>query len=112
MPGAITNNVLTAYSTGLALQAVGIPWKRAVTVIFDAVVAISITCYALFISDFLSTLNNILELTVAFLGPALAIYGIDILSAATATTGPNFTTRPRTAASGTGTASTRPGRRP
>ena len=77
--GAITNNVLTAYSTGLALQAVGIPWKRAVTVIFDAVVAISITCYALFISDFLSTLNNILELTVAFLGPALAIYGMDIL---------------------------------
>ena len=77
--GAITNNVLTAYSTGLALQAVGIPWKRAVTVIFDAVVAIGITCYALFISDFLSTLNNILELTVAFLGPALAIYGIDIL---------------------------------
>ena len=77
--GAITNNVLTAYSTGLALQAVGIPWRRAVTVIFDAVVAISITCYALFISDFLNTLNNILALTVAFLGPALAIYGVDIL---------------------------------
>jgi NCS1 family nucleobase:cation symporter-1 len=27
----------------------------------------------------ISILNNILELTVAFLGPALAIYGIDIL---------------------------------
>ena len=73
--GAITNNVLTAYSTGLALQAVGIPWRRSVTVIFDAVVAVGITCYALFISNFLDTLNNILELTVAFLGPALAIYG-------------------------------------
>jgi nucleobase:cation symporter-1, NCS1 family len=45
--GAITNSVLTAYSTGLALQAVGIPWQRSVTVIFDAGVAISITCYAL-----------------------------------------------------------------
>jgi NCS1 family nucleobase:cation symporter-1 len=77
--GAITNNVLTAYSTGLALQAVGIPWQRSVTVIFDAVVAIAITCYALFVSDFLNTLNNILALTVAFLGPALAIYGTDIL---------------------------------
>ena len=42
-------------------------------------VAISVTGYALFISDFLTTLNNILALTVAFLGPALAIYGIDIL---------------------------------
>jgi len=77
--GSITNNVLTAYSTGLALQAVGIPWRRSVTVVFDAVVAIGITGYALFISDFLDTLNNILALTVAFLGPALAIYGIDIL---------------------------------
>jgi NCS1 family nucleobase:cation symporter-1 len=77
--GSITNNVLTAYSTGLALQAVGIPWPRSVTDIFDAVVAIGVTCYALFISDFLDTLNNILALTVAFLGPALAIYGTDIL---------------------------------
>jgi purine-cytosine permease-like protein len=77
--GSITNNVLTAYSTGLALQAVGIPWRRSVTVVFDAVVAIGVTCYALFISDFLNTLNNILALTVAFLGPALAIYGVDIL---------------------------------
>jgi NCS1 family nucleobase:cation symporter-1 len=77
--GSITNNVLTAYSTGLALQAVGISWKRSVTVIFDAVVAVGITGYALFIANFLDALNSILELTVAFLGPALAIYGTDIL---------------------------------
>jgi cytosine/uracil/thiamine/allantoin permease len=32
----------------------------------------------LFVSNFLDTLNNILELTVAFLGPALAIYAVDI----------------------------------
>ncbi len=77
--GSITNNVLTAYSTGLALLAVGIPWKRAITVIFDAVIALGITCYALFISNFLDTLNNLLALTVALLGPALAIYGVDII---------------------------------
>jgi purine-cytosine permease-like protein len=76
--GSMTNNVLTAYSSGLALQAVGIPWKRSVTVIFDAVIAIGITAYALFVSDFLATLNNILQLTVAFLGPFLVIYGADI----------------------------------
>ncbi len=76
--GTMTNNVLTAYSTGLALQAVGIPWKRSVTVIFDAIVAVAICSYALFVSNFLATLNNLLELTVAFLGPALAIYGADI----------------------------------
>ncbi|HEY4269321.1 MAG TPA: cytosine permease [Galbitalea sp.] len=76
--GSITNNVLTAYSTGLALLAAGIPWKRSVTVIFDAVIAVGITGYALFVSNFFDSLNNILELTVAPLGPALAIYGMDI----------------------------------
>jgi nucleobase:cation symporter-1, NCS1 family len=79
MLGAVSNNVLTAYSTGLSLQAVGVNWKRSTTVAFDAVVAISLTCYALFVSDFLSTLNDMLELSVAFLGPALAIYGTDIV---------------------------------
>ena len=76
--GSITNNVLTAYSTGLALLAVGIPWRRSVTVIFDAIVAVAITCYALFISNFFDSLNSILELTVALLGPAITIYAVDI----------------------------------
>lgn len=76
--GAMTNNVLTAYSTGLALQAVGIGWRRPVAVVFDSVIAVGITSYALFLSDFLDTLSNILELTVTFLGPALAIYAVDI----------------------------------
>jgi purine-cytosine permease-like protein len=78
LAGSMTNNVLTAYSSGLALQAVGIPWKRSVTVMFDAVIAIAVTAYALFVSDFLDTMSNILQLTVALLGPALAIYGADI----------------------------------
>jgi nucleobase:cation symporter-1, NCS1 family len=79
MLGAVTNNVLTAYSTGLSLQAVGVQWKRSTTVVLDAAVAISITCYALFVSNFLSTLNDMLALSVAFLGPALAVYGTDIV---------------------------------
>jgi nucleobase:cation symporter-1, NCS1 family len=76
--GSITNNVLTAYSTGLALQAVGIGWRRPTAVVADAIIAVAITSYALFLSDFLGTLSSILELTVTFLGPALAIYAIDI----------------------------------
>lgn len=77
--GSITNNVLTAYSTGLALQAAGIPWQRSVTVIFDAIIALAITCYALFISNFFTSLNSILELTVPVLGPVLGVYIIDII---------------------------------
>jgi purine-cytosine permease-like protein len=77
--GSITGNALTAYSSGLSLQAVGIAWKRATTIVFDAGIAIGLACYALFVSNFLSTLNDILALSVAFLGPALAIYGTDII---------------------------------
>ena len=76
---SITNNVLTAYSSGLALQAVGIKARRSVTVFMDGVVAISLTIYALFISNFFDTLNNFLSLSVAVLGPCVAIYVTDSL---------------------------------
>ncbi|WP_406337151.1 purine-cytosine permease family protein [Streptomyces sp. NBC_00649] len=77
--GSITNNVLTAYSGGLALQSGGIPWSRAFTVIFDASIALGLTFYSLFVSDFLDTMNSGLELSVAFLGPGFTIYAVDIL---------------------------------
>ena len=76
---SITNNVITAYSSGLALQAVGIKARRAVTVRFDGVVAVSLTIYALFISNFFDALNNFLSLSVAVLGPCIAIYVTDSL---------------------------------
>jgi NCS1 family nucleobase:cation symporter-1 len=76
---SITNNVITAYSSGLALQAVGIKARRAVTVGMDGVVAVSLTIYALFISNFFDTLNNFLSLSVAVLGPCIAIYVTDSL---------------------------------
>ena len=77
--GSITNNVLTAYSSGLALQAIGIKASRAITVFFDGVVGTGLALYALFISNFIDALNNILTLSVSLLGPSLAIYAVDIL---------------------------------
>ena len=77
--GCVTNNILTMYSSGLCLQAIGIPLPRSVTVLFDGVLGVAIACYALFVSDFTSTLNNILELSVALLGPSIAIYATDIV---------------------------------
>jgi purine-cytosine permease-like protein len=77
--GSITNNALTAYSTGLALMASGIRWKRSVTVVFDAVIAVALTLYALFVSDFLGTVSGLLEISIAVLAPALGIYVVDIL---------------------------------
>jgi purine-cytosine permease-like protein len=76
--GCITNNILTMYSSGLCLQAIGIPLKRAVTVFFDGVLGVALACYALFVSDFTSTLSSLLEMSVALLGPAITIYVADI----------------------------------
>lgn len=77
--GSITNNALTAYSTGLALMAAGVRWKRSVTVIFDAVLAVGVTLYALFISDFLGTVSGLLEVSIAILAPAMGVYATDII---------------------------------
>lgn len=78
MIGSIANNALTAYSTGLALLAVGVTWRRSITVIFDGVIAVAVTLYALLISNFLDTVSGLLETSLAILAPAMAIYSVDI----------------------------------
>lgn len=77
--GCVTNNILTMYSSGLCLQAIGIPLKRSVTVLFDGVLGVALACYALFVSDFTETLGSLLEMSVALLGPAITIYAADIV---------------------------------
>ncbi|MFE6887923.1 purine-cytosine permease family protein [Streptomyces sp. NPDC057694] len=77
--GTIAVNALTAYSAGLALQAVGLTIRRQVSVLFDGTVAIALTLYGLLISNFLDTVNNVLQLTVVLLGPSVAVYATDIV---------------------------------
>ena len=72
--GTMANNVITMYSSGLCLQAVGIPLRRSITVLFDGLLGVALACYALFISDFTSALSSILELSIIVLGPTVAIY--------------------------------------
>ncbi|MFJ9694327.1 purine-cytosine permease family protein [Kitasatospora sp. NPDC101183] len=77
--GTIAVNALTAYSAGLALQAVGIRIRRTLSVLADGTVAVALTLYALLVSNFLDTVSNVLQLTVVLLGPSTAIYATDIL---------------------------------
>ncbi|MZD06715.1 nitrate reductase [Streptomyces sp. SID5785] len=77
--GTIAINALTAYSAGLALQAVGLRIRRSVSVLFDGTAAVALTLYGLLISDFLDTVNNVLQLTVVLLGPSMALYATDIV---------------------------------
>ncbi|MFE0134301.1 purine-cytosine permease family protein [Streptomyces sp. NPDC059037] len=77
--GTIAINALTAYSAGLALQAVGVRIRRSVSVIVDGIAAVSLTLYGLLASNFLDTVSNVLQLTVVLLGPSTAVYATDIV---------------------------------
>ncbi|OPC77076.1 hypothetical protein B4N89_41645 [Embleya scabrispora] len=77
--GSVANNILTTYSSGLALQAVGIRIGQWAAVLLDGVAAAAIAVYALFVTDFLDALGDVLDLTVAVLGPALAVSVADVL---------------------------------
>ncbi len=76
---SITNNIMTAYSSGLSLQAAGVRVRRSLTVLVDGALALSGTVYALFVSDFLSTLQDFLSLSITLLGPGMAIYATDVV---------------------------------
>ncbi|MFJ3779980.1 purine-cytosine permease family protein [Streptomyces sp. NPDC090075] len=77
--GTVANNVLTAYSSGLSLQAMGLRASRVRSIVIDAIIGGALCAYALLSSSFLTAVNNILLLTVAFLGPFMAVYATDIL---------------------------------
>ncbi|MEV6109501.1 cytosine permease [Streptomyces sp. NPDC051940] len=77
--GTIAINAMTAYSSGLALQAVGVRLRRSVSVVIDGVFATALTLYALLVSDFLDTVSDVLQLTVVVVGPSMAIYATDIV---------------------------------
>ncbi|GAA1544316.1 purine-cytosine permease family protein [Nocardioides humi] len=77
--GILANNALTTYSSGLALQAVGVPLTRVASVAVTALIGAGMTLYALFVFDFLDTVSSALVLLVALVGPIMAIYVTDIL---------------------------------
>lgn len=89
--GTIALNALTSYSAGLALQAVGLRVRRTLSVLVDGAVAVSLTLYALLVSDFLDAVGDVLQLTVLLLGPSTAVYATDILLRRNRYDGPGLT---------------------
>ncbi|BBH70038.1 allantoin permease [Actinoplanes sp. OR16] len=78
--GLIANNAMTAYSSGLALQAIGVRVRRSISVLLDGTVGVVVTLYALFLSDdFLDTVSQALQLSIVLVGPSVAVYVTDIL---------------------------------
>lgn len=77
--GTIANNAMTAYSSGLALQAVGLRLRRSRSVLVDGTIGIALTMYALLVSNFLDTVDNMMQLVVTVMGPVMAVYAADVL---------------------------------
>lgn len=76
--GTIANNAMTAYSSGLVLQTIGVKLRRSVTVLIDGAVGITITLFALLVWNFLDAVSNLLQLIVVVTAPLMAIYIADV----------------------------------
>lgn len=77
--GTIANNAMTAYSSGLALQAVGIKLPRSRTVLLDGTVGVAMTLFALLVWNFLDSVSSALQLGVTILAPIMGVYLADML---------------------------------
>jgi purine-cytosine permease-like protein len=72
--GTSFNNAMGIYTSGLALQAIGVKARRSRTVLLDCIVGGSLTFYAIFVSNFLTTLNNFLVLSEVWLAPYAGVF--------------------------------------
>ncbi len=70
-------NSLDMYSSGVTLQAIGVPVKRYQAVLVDCVVALGITMYAIFSSSFTTYLEDFVDIVIVWIAPWAAIFLTD-----------------------------------
>jgi purine-cytosine permease-like protein len=79
--GAIANNAITFYSSGLTIQSIGVPVKRWIATAIDCVLSTFVVLYILLINeDFYTTTANFLPILNCWIGPFGAIMIVDGLS--------------------------------
>ncbi|WP_314507428.1 cytosine permease [uncultured Microbacterium sp.] len=77
--GVMSNCIYSIYSSGLAMQSMGIPLKRTRTVWIDGGIGVAIALFGvLAASDFLTVLQNCLLWSVYWLAPFFGIYLTDL----------------------------------
>jgi purine-cytosine permease-like protein len=68
--GAVANNVVTFYASGLVLQSVGVPLRRYQATMVDTTVATLLVVYIVFVSEsFTTVVNDFLSLLVVWIAP-------------------------------------------
>jgi purine-cytosine permease-like protein len=65
------------YSSGVTLQAIGLPVKRYQAVVVDCVIALFITMYAIFSSSFTTYLEDFVDIVIVWIAPWSAIFVVD-----------------------------------
>lgn len=77
--GVISNCIYSVYSSGLAMQSMGIPLKRTRTVWIDGGIGVGIALLGVLVaSNFLTVLENCLLWSVYWLAPFFGIYLADL----------------------------------
>ena len=76
--GTVANNALTAYSSGLVLQTVGVKLRRSITVIADGIFGVTVTLLAVLVWDFVDAMNTLLQLIVVTVAPLMSVYLADM----------------------------------
>ena len=79
LPQLFAINSLDLYSSGVTLQAMGIPVKRWGAVVIDTLVAGAVTALVIFKGNFYTDLSGFLNYIVVWLGPWFAILLVDYL---------------------------------
>lgn len=76
--GSIANNAITFYSSGLTIQAIGIPLRRWRATLLDCVLATAIVLYImLFNQNLQTTMANFLAFLNVWVGPFGAVWVVD-----------------------------------
>jgi nucleobase:cation symporter-1, NCS1 family len=70
-------NSLDLYSSGVTLQALGLPVRRWTAVLIDMVIAGGVTFYAVFSSQFSTLLADFAASVVAWIAPWMAVFLVD-----------------------------------
>ena len=72
-------NSMDLYSSGVTLQALGLPIKRWNAVLVDTVICCGITTYAVFSAGFSRLLSDFVAAVIAWIAPWMAIFLVDWL---------------------------------
>ena len=70
-------NSLDMYSSGVTLQAMGVPVKRYVAVVIDCVLCLGITMFAIFNTSFSTYLKDFVDIVIVWIAPWAAIFLVD-----------------------------------